>query len=87
LEATKSESGDSHLAGKYGSGRGPKIILKTSYGNINLRRTSMALPPRPPVVPAVPAVPEIPVPHVPKVPKVPSIAVPNPPAVPDSTDQ
>jgi DUF4097 and DUF4098 domain-containing protein YvlB len=87
LEATKSESGDSHLAGKYGSGRGPKIILKTSYGNINLRRTSMALPPRPPAVPEVPAVPEIPVPHVPKVPKVPSIAVPNPPAVPDSTDQ
>ena len=35
-----SKSGDSHLEGKYGSGRGPKIILKTSYGSISIRKTS-----------------------------------------------
>jgi DUF4097 and DUF4098 domain-containing protein YvlB len=34
-----SKSGDSHLEGKYGSGRGPKIILKTSYGSISIRKT------------------------------------------------
>ena len=33
-------SGDSHLEGKYGSGRGPKIILQTSYGSITIRKTS-----------------------------------------------
>ncbi len=51
LDQTKSESGDSHLAGKYGSGKGPKITLKTSYGNIELRRTAINIPapPRPPV--------------------------------------
>src|SRR5262249_45052769 len=51
LEPAKSESGDSHVAGKYGSGRGPKIIVKTSYGNIALRRTASAGPPRPPAPP------------------------------------
>jgi Putative adhesin/Domain of unknown function (DUF5668) len=35
-----SKSGDSHLEGKYGSGRGPRIILKTSYGSISIRKTS-----------------------------------------------
>jgi DUF4097 and DUF4098 domain-containing protein YvlB len=47
-------SGDSHLEGKYGSGRGPKIILKTSYGSISLRRTSSDIPapPKPPRVKA-----------------------------------
>ncbi len=35
-----SKSGDSHLEGTYGSGRGPKIILKTSYGSISIRKTS-----------------------------------------------
>jgi len=55
LAATKSESGDSHLAGKYGSAKGPKITLKTSYGNIELRRTALGIPPRPPVPPAPPA--------------------------------
>src|SRR2546421_510829 len=30
-------SGDSHLEGKYGSGRGPKIVLKTSYGSMSSR--------------------------------------------------
>src|SRR5215472_5162857 len=29
LNVSKTESGDSHLAGKYGSGKGPKITLKT----------------------------------------------------------
>lgn len=33
-------SGDSHLEGKYGSGRGPKITLKTTYGSISIHKTS-----------------------------------------------
>jgi Domain of unknown function (DUF5668) len=57
LTATKTESGDSHLAGKYGSGKGPKITLKTSYGNISLRRTSLAIP-APPAPPAPPMPPK-----------------------------
>ena len=62
LGASKTESGDSHLTGKYGSGKGPKITLKTSYGNISLRRTSLAIPapPAPPGPPALPAPREIP---------------------------
>jgi Toastrack DUF4097 len=40
LKATSTESGDSHLEGKYGRGRGPKIILKTSYGSISIHKTS-----------------------------------------------
>jgi DUF4097 and DUF4098 domain-containing protein YvlB len=44
--------GDNHLQGKYGSGRTTKITLKTSYGNISLRRTSGDFqPPHPPKVP------------------------------------
>ena len=35
-----SSSGDSHLEGRYGKGRGPKITLKTSYGSISIRKTS-----------------------------------------------
>lgn len=35
-----STGGDAHLEGKYGKGRGPKIILKTSYGSISIRKTS-----------------------------------------------
>jgi|SRR5579883_138217 DUF4097 and DUF4098 domain-containing protein YvlB len=54
LAASKTESGDSHLSGKYGSGKGPKVTLKTSYGNISIRRTSVMMPPRPPSVPAPP---------------------------------
>jgi hypothetical protein len=62
LGASKTESGDSHLAGKYGNGKGPKITLKTSYGNIALRRTSVAIPapPAPAAPPAPPAPREIP---------------------------
>ena len=40
LKKTSKESGDSHLEGKYGSGRAPRITLKTSYGSISLRKTS-----------------------------------------------
>ena len=54
LQASKSPSGDATLAGRLGSGRGPIIVLKTSYGNIALRRTTVAMPPRPPAVPAPP---------------------------------
>jgi DUF4097 and DUF4098 domain-containing protein YvlB len=32
------QSGDSHLEGKYGNGRGPKITLKTSYGSISIHK-------------------------------------------------
>jgi len=56
LTAAKTGSGDSHLAGKYGNGKGPKITLKTSYGNISLRRTSVSIPapPMPPIPPVPP---------------------------------
>ncbi len=60
LKKTTTESGDSHLEGKYGSGRGPKITLKTSYGSISLRRTSSELP-----APPAPPRPKAPLP-VPK---------------------
>jgi hypothetical protein len=40
LKRTSTDSGDSHLEGKYGRGRGPKIILKTSYGSISIHKTS-----------------------------------------------
>src|SRR6266853_6095744 len=40
LKHTSTESGDSHLEGKYGRGRAPKIILKTSYGSISIHKTS-----------------------------------------------
>jgi hypothetical protein len=40
LKQNKTEKGDSHLEGKYGAGRGPKIILKTSYDSIEIRKTT-----------------------------------------------
>jgi len=40
LKATTTDKGDSHLEGKYGRGRGPKIILKTTYGSISIHKTS-----------------------------------------------
>jgi DUF4097 and DUF4098 domain-containing protein YvlB len=40
LKKTSSESGDGHLEGHYGSVRGPKITLKTSYGSISIHKTS-----------------------------------------------
>src|SRR6267142_1501674 len=62
LKKTSTESGDSHLEGKYGSARGPKIILKTSYGSISLHRTSSDMP-------APPAHPSLKVPTPPSPPK------------------
>jgi len=60
LKKTSTQSGDSHLEGKYGNGRGPKITLKTSYGSISVRRISseIPVPPAPPRVKAPPAVPK-----------------------------
>ena len=40
LKQTSTESGDSHIEGKYGSGRGPKITLKTSYGSISIHKNN-----------------------------------------------
>ena len=42
--AKTNSGGDNHLQGKYGSGRATRIMLKTSYGNISLRRTSGDVP-------------------------------------------
>jgi DUF4097 and DUF4098 domain-containing protein YvlB len=51
--AKTNSGGDNHLQGKYGSGRATRIMLKTSYGNISLRRTSgdVPTPPHPPKAP------------------------------------
>jgi|SRR5579862_251758 len=40
LNSSKTQKGDSHLEGKYGAGRGPKITLKTSYDSIEIRKTT-----------------------------------------------
>src|ERR1700730_5773568 len=40
LKHTSTDSGDSHLEGKHRQGRGPKIILKTTYGSISIHKTS-----------------------------------------------
>src|SRR5262249_52492381 len=40
LTKTSTKSGDSHLEGRYGASRGPKIIVKTSYGSIALTKTT-----------------------------------------------
>jgi DUF4097 and DUF4098 domain-containing protein YvlB len=45
LKQTGGDSGSAHLEGKYGSGRGPKITLKTSYGSISIHKTSGPAPP------------------------------------------
>ena len=60
LKKTSTESGDSHLEGKYGAGRGPKISLRTSYGSISIHRNSSDIPapPEPPRVPAPPKAPK-----------------------------
>jgi len=64
LQPTKTQSGDSHLAGKNGSGKGPKITVKTSYGNVAVRKSALSVPapPRVPAVPAPPAPAELPAP-------------------------
>jgi len=64
LKKTSTQSGDYHLEGKYGSARGPKIILKTSYGSISLHRTSSDMP----AAPQHPSV-KAPIPPVPPKPK------------------
>jgi DUF4097 and DUF4098 domain-containing protein YvlB len=68
LSKSSSGSGDNLLVGKYGTGRLTKITLKTSYGNIALRKTSgdSMEPPAPPHVPKSPhaaSAPEIPEPE------------------------
>jgi len=40
LKKTSTDSGDSHFEGHYGSARGPKITLKTSYGAISIHKIS-----------------------------------------------
>lgn len=40
LNKTSAKNGDTHLEGKYGSGRPIKIILRTTYGAIHMRKTS-----------------------------------------------
>jgi DUF4097 and DUF4098 domain-containing protein YvlB len=63
LGVTKSPAGDASVAATYGSGRRPKITLKTSYGNIALRRTAMAIAlPAKPTMPSMPAPPTAPIP-------------------------
>jgi len=70
LKQTSTESGDSHLEGKYGNGRGPKITLKTSYGSISLHKNSSDMPapeaPAPPAKPTPPAPPRAKAPAAPK---------------------
>jgi DUF4097 and DUF4098 domain-containing protein YvlB len=65
LSKSSAGSGDNHLQGKYGTGRATKITLKTSYGNISLRKTSgdSMQPPSPPHVPKPPRAAEIPEPE------------------------
>ena len=38
LKKTTTEGGDSHLEGRYGNGRGPKITLHTTYGSISIHK-------------------------------------------------
>jgi LiaI-LiaF-like transmembrane region len=40
LKQTSTDSGDAHLEGRYGNGRGPKITIKTSYGSISIHKTN-----------------------------------------------
>jgi DUF4097 and DUF4098 domain-containing protein YvlB len=64
LAQTKSAAGDSNLSGKVGSAKGPKITIKTSYGNIAIRRSSMDMPMRP----QLPKLPNLPTPAMPHAP-------------------
>ncbi len=75
LGPVKSPSGDGSLSGKYGSGKGPKITLKTSYGNIELHRTAIAPKPHPMPVPSPMPIP------------VPSPMAPPKPPIPPATEQ
>jgi DUF4097 and DUF4098 domain-containing protein YvlB len=68
LSKSSTGSADNHLQGKYGTGRATKITLKTSYGNISLRKTSgdSMQPPSPPRVPAAPTPHPHPSPDIPE---------------------
>jgi hypothetical protein len=59
LKKTSTQSGDAHLEGKYGSGRGPHITLRSSYGTIAIRRLSGYIPAplKPPASPRIPRIP------------------------------
>ena len=57
LNKTNTSSGDNHLEGHFGNGRGPKIYLKTSYGSISLHKTSTMEAPEAPERPARPEAP------------------------------
>ena len=62
LKKTSTESGDSHLEGRYGAAHGPKITLKTSYGSISVHRISSDIP-APPAPPRAQPPPRIPKPE------------------------
>jgi hypothetical protein len=64
LAVTKSPAGDASVSAVYGNGRRPKITLKTSYGNIALRRTAMGIAPMAPKpnTPPMPVLPAKPIP-------------------------
>jgi len=51
LKQTGGDSGSTHLDGKYGNARGPKITLRTSYGSISIHKTSRIMPPPSPSTP------------------------------------
>jgi hypothetical protein len=57
LKTTKN-NGDTQLQGSVGNGRGPKIILRTTYGSISLHKTSVMEAPERPERPARPETPE-----------------------------
>jgi hypothetical protein len=63
LNKTSLGSDSSHLEGRYGNGRGPKITLKTSYGSITLRKTSSEMPVLQTPVHPLPPKPLPPAPH------------------------
>ena len=66
LSVSKSPAGDASVAATYGAGRRPKITLKTSYGNIALRRTATAIaPPARPTMPRTPSMPAPPAEPIP----------------------
>jgi Domain of unknown function (DUF5668)/Putative adhesin len=64
LAVTKSPAGDASVSAVYGNGRRPKITLKTSYGNIALRRTAMGIAPMAPK-PSTPPMPVLPAKPIP----------------------
>lgn len=63
IKKTSTPSGDTHLEGKYGSGRGPRIVLKTSYGSISIRRLSGYIPTPPRHPPHPGRIPRLPRPE------------------------